>query len=45
MAQWIGAQGQVKVAKNTPTYGVPPKKTHWNENFLFPTSTTRFWNP
>jgi len=26
MAQWVGAQGQVKVAKNTPTCGVPPRK-------------------
>jgi len=23
MALWVGAQGQVKVAKNTPTCGVP----------------------
>jgi len=26
MAQWVGAQGQVNVAKNTPTCGVPPRK-------------------
>jgi len=26
MAQQVGAQGQVNVAKNTPTCGVPPRK-------------------
>ena len=26
MAQWVGAQGQVKVPKNTPTYGGPLRK-------------------
>jgi len=26
MAQWVGAQGQVKVAKTTLTCGVPPRK-------------------
>ena len=26
MAQWVGDQGQVKVAKNIPTCGVPPRK-------------------
>jgi len=25
MAQWVAAQGQVNVAKNTPTCGVPPE--------------------
>ena len=25
MAQWVGTQGQVKVAKNTPTCDVPPE--------------------
>jgi len=42
MAQWVGAQGQVKVAKNTPTCGVapenPPAKT---KNVFFSISTTR----
>ena len=41
MAQWAGAQGQVKVATNTPTCGVPPRKRPTeNENF-FKISTTR----
>jgi len=31
MTQWVGAQGQVKVAKNNPTCGVPPE----NEKFFF----------
>jgi len=36
MAQWVEAQGQVKVAKNTSTCGVPPRKTPTtNENILF----------
>ena len=37
MAQWVGAQGQVKVAKNTPTCGVPPRKppTESKKNFFF----------
>jgi len=39
MAQWVGAQGQVNVAKNTFTCGVPPRKPPTeNENFFF-----RFW--
>ena len=39
MAQWVGAQGQVKVAKNTPTCGVTPKKHPTeSEKFFF-----RFW--
>ena len=42
MAQWIGAQGQVKVAKNTPTCGVPSQKPPAeNETFFFSISTTR----
>jgi len=38
MAQWVGAQGQVKVkvTKNTPTCGVPHRKPPTeNENFFF----------
>jgi len=37
MFQWVGAQVQVKVAKNTPTCGVPPKKktTENEKNFFF----------
>jgi len=42
MAQWVGAQGQVKVAKNTPTCGFPPqKKPTENEKIFFSISTTR----
>ena len=26
MPQWVGAQGQVNVAKNTPTCGIPIRK-------------------
>ena len=37
MAQWLGAQGQAKVAKNTPTCGVPIE----NEKVFFSISTTR----
>jgi len=32
MAKWVGAQGQVKVAKNIPTCGVPHRKQN---NFFF----------
>ena len=36
MAQWVRAQGQVKVAKNIPTCGVPPRKPPTeNEKFFF----------
>ena len=35
MAQWVGVQGQVEVAKNTPTFGVPPEKTHQKQKMLF----------
>ena len=41
MAQWVRVQGQVKVAKNTLTCGVPPKPHHQKQNFFF-FSTTRF---
>jgi len=42
MAQWVGAQGQVKVAKNTSTCSVPPRKTPTeNEKKFFSISTTR----
>jgi len=42
MAQWVGAQGQVNVAKNTFTCGVPPRKPPTeNENFFFSILTTR----
>ena len=41
MAQWIGAQGQVKVAKNTPTCGVPPRNPPQNEKNCFSISTTK----
>jgi len=37
MAQWVGAQGQVKVAKNTPTCGVPHRK----RKIIFFISTTK----
>jgi len=30
---WV--QGQVEVAKNTPTFGVPPEKTHQKQKMLF----------
>ena len=46
MFQWVGAQGQVKVAKNTPTCGVPPqKKTTENEKFFFFDFDYRLLNP
>ena len=36
MSQWVGAQGQVKVAKNTPTCDVSPRKPPTeNENIFF----------
>jgi len=36
MAQWVGAQGQVNVAKNTPTCGVQPENTPpKTKNFFF----------
>jgi len=36
MAQQVGAQGQVNVAKNTPTCGVPPQKPSTeNKKILF----------
>ena len=42
MAQWVGAQGQVTVAKNTLTCGVRPRKPLTeNENIFFSVSTTR----
>ena len=35
MGQYVGAHGKVKVAKNTPTCGVPPRKPPTaNENFF-----------
>jgi len=37
MAQWVEVQGQVKVAKNTPTCGVPHRK----RKLFFSISTTR----
>ena len=39
MAQWVGAQGQVKVAKNTPTYDVPPESPPPKTKIFF----FRFW--
>jgi len=41
MAQWVEAQGQEKVSKNTPTCGVPPRKPPKKTNHFFPISTTR----
>jgi len=42
MAQWVGAQGQVKVAKSTSTCGVPPRKPPTEtENCFFSIFTTR----
>ena len=42
MSQWVGAQGQVKVAKNTPICGVTPRKPPTkNEKIFFSISTTR----
>jgi len=42
MAQWVGAQDQVNVAKNTPTCGVHPRKPPTeNEKLFFSISTTR----
>ena len=36
MAQYVGAHGQVNVAKNTPTCYIPPKKLPTeNEIFFF----------
>ena len=35
MAQWVGAQGQVKAAKNIPTCGAPPGKQPSKMEFLF----------
>jgi len=36
MAQWVGVQDQINVAKNTPTCGVPIRKPPTeNENFFF----------
>jgi len=36
MAQWLGAQGQVNVAKKKRTCGVPPiKLPNKNEKFFF----------
>ena len=42
MAQWVSAQGQVKVAKNTPNCSVPTRKPPTeNEKIFFSISTTR----
>jgi len=42
MVQWVGTQDQVKIAKNTPTCGVPPKKNPTErEKIFFSISTTR----
>ena len=41
MAQWVGAQGQVKVAKNTYTYGISPWKPLIKNKNFFSISTTR----
>jgi len=35
MAQWVGVHGQVKVANNTPTCGIPLKTPTENEHFFF----------
>ena len=35
MAQWVGAQGQVNVAKNTPTCGVSPRKLPTENEKIF----------
>jgi len=35
MAQWVRAQGQVKVANNTPTYGVLPRKPPTKNEKIF----------
>jgi len=35
MAKLVGAQGQLKVAKNTPTCGVPPRKSPTENETLF----------
>jgi len=46
MGQWVGAQGQVKVAKNTPTCGVPLRKAPTkNENFFFQFPLKDLLNP
>jgi len=41
MAQWVGAQGQVKVAENTPTCGVPTRKPPPKTKIFFSISTAR----
>jgi len=41
MAQWVGAQGQVKVARNTPTCGVPSENPPPKTKNFFSISTTR----
>ena len=42
MAQWVGAQGQIKVAKNTPACGVPLENTPTKmKKILFSISTAR----
>ena len=42
MAQWVVAQGQVKVAKNTLTCGFPARKPPTeNKIIFFSISTTR----
>ena len=44
MAQCVGAQGQVKVAKNTPICGVPPRKPPTeNETFFFDFNYKTCW--
>jgi len=35
MAQWVGAQGQVTVAENTPTCGVPPENPPLKTKIFF----------
>jgi len=44
MGQWVGAQGQVKVAKNVktpPLVSFPPANAKPNTKFFFSMSTTR----
>jgi len=41
MAQWGGAQGQVKVAKKNPFVAFPPETPTKNEKFYFSISTKR----
>ena len=35
MAQWVGAQGQVKLAKKTPTCNVPPSERQTKNKYIF----------